>query len=85
MKKIIQIISLFILVMTLTACSESFSGTAKNSSGEIEFVSKEKPLPNFLVTRSVRIGAFGDMLIHSRVYNDAKVEGGYDFTPMVEA
>lgn len=84
MKKIIQIISLFILVMTLTACSETFSGTAKNTSGEIEFVSKEKPLPNFLLTRSVRIGAFGDMLIHSRVYNDAKVEGGYDFTPMVE-
>jgi poly-gamma-glutamate capsule biosynthesis protein CapA/YwtB (metallophosphatase superfamily) len=29
------------------------------------------------------IGAIGDILIHDRVYNDAKKENGYDFKPMI--
>ena len=29
------------------------------------------------------IGAIGDILIHDRVYNDAKTDNGYDFKPMI--
>lgn len=36
-----------------------------------------------LWVREVTIGAIGDLLIHSRVYNDAKTATGYDFLPMV--
>ncbi len=84
MRKIIRVLCLFMLVLTLSACTEPFSGPAKDTNVGMDFVNIEKALPNYLLTRSVRLGAFGDMLIHSRVYNDAKVEGGYDFTPMVE-
>ncbi len=31
----------------------------------------------------ITLGAVGDILIHNSVYNDAKTETGYDFTPML--
>jgi poly-gamma-glutamate capsule biosynthesis protein CapA/YwtB (metallophosphatase superfamily) len=34
--------------------------------------------------QEVTISAIGDMLIHNSVYNDAKVDEGYDFKPMLE-
>ncbi|WP_214482401.1 CapA family protein [Bacillus sp. SM2101] len=34
-------------------------------------------------TTSLTIGAVGDILLHSTVYNDAKTSDGYDFTPMM--
>jgi poly-gamma-glutamate synthesis protein (capsule biosynthesis protein) len=70
--------------MTVSACTERFEGTGQDAFNGLPMIEKEKDVPDELFTKSVRIGAFGDMLIHSRVYNDAKVEGGYDFTPMVE-
>lgn len=35
-------------------------------------------------SKRITLGAIGDILIHDRVYNDAKVKKGYDFTPMFE-
>ncbi|MBP2242280.1 poly-gamma-glutamate synthesis protein (capsule biosynthesis protein) [Cytobacillus eiseniae] len=32
----------------------------------------------------ITLGAIGDILIHDWVYNDAKTETGYDFTPMFQ-
>ncbi|UOR10909.1 CapA family protein [Halobacillus amylolyticus] len=32
----------------------------------------------------ISISAIGDMLIHDRVYNDAKTSNGYDFMPMLK-
>ena len=31
---------------------------------------------------TITLGAIGDILIHDSVYNDAKTDAGYDFTPM---
>jgi poly-gamma-glutamate synthesis protein (capsule biosynthesis protein) len=84
MKNIHPFISIILLVVVLSGCSEPFEGTAKDIWVGLPAIKKEKAVPNELFTKSVRIGAFGDMLIHSRVYNDAKVEEGYDFMPMVE-
>ncbi|GAB3045512.1 CapA family protein [Virgibacillus ainsalahensis] len=36
-------------------------------------------------TQKITFAAIGDMLIHERVYQDARIENGYDFTPMLEA
>ncbi|MCM3584434.1 CapA family protein [Mesobacillus maritimus] len=33
--------------------------------------------------QTVTLGAIGDILIHDRVYMDAQVKDGYDFTPML--
>ena len=35
-------------------------------------------------SQTVSIGAIGDILIHSRVYNDAATDHGYDFAPMIQ-
>ncbi|MDQ0268610.1 CapA family protein [Cytobacillus purgationiresistens] len=40
---------------------------------------------NKQLTMKATIGAVGDILIHDRVYNDAKTEQGYNFSPMLEA
>lgn len=36
------------------------------------------------LSTSITLGAIGDILIHDWVYNDAKTETGYDFTPMFQ-
>ncbi|SEN82969.1 poly-gamma-glutamate synthesis protein (capsule biosynthesis protein) [Amphibacillus marinus] len=35
-------------------------------------------------TYQVTIGAIGDILIHDRVYDDARIDNGFNFIPMVE-
>ncbi|SES97014.1 poly-gamma-glutamate synthesis protein (capsule biosynthesis protein) [Oceanobacillus limi] len=45
-------------------------------------ISDSKQALNF--KQEITISAIGDLLIHRPVYNDAKVEGGYDFTPMLK-
>ena len=40
---------------------------------------KENPFP------TISLAAVGDVLIHDRVYNEAKTEDGYDFMPMVKS
>src|SRR5699024_2305391 len=40
---------------------------------------KEHPYP------TITLAAVGDLLIHDRVYNEAKTEDGYDFMPMIES
>lgn len=39
----------------------------------------------FEETKEITVSAIGDILIHDRVYNDAKVEEGYDFSPMLSS
>lgn len=44
------------------------------------------PTPPSPVTQKVSLAAIGDVLIHNSVYNDARTkDGGFDFTPMLEA
>ncbi|WP_317450893.1 CapA family protein [Alkalibacillus aidingensis] len=47
---------------------------------EPKFVDKEPRT----VTTSLTLNAIGDILIHSPVYEDARTENGFDFTPMFE-
>src|SRR5690625_3757329 len=35
--------------------------------------------------QAITVSAVGDILIHDRVYNDARTENGYDFKPMLRA
>jgi len=35
------------------------------------------------IKQEISVSAIGDILIHDRVYNDAKVDDGYDFYPML--
>lgn len=44
-----------------------------------ELAQKEHPYPTII------LAAVGDLLIHDRVYNEAKTEDGYDFMPMIES
>lgn len=43
------------------------------------FNQKEHPYP------TITLVAVGDLLIHDRVYNEAKTENGYDFMPVIES
>lgn len=37
-----------------------------------------------LYSKTITLGAVGDILIHDWIYNDAKTADGYDFTPMFQ-
>lgn len=45
---------------------------------------KQAVLSSKMIVESVTLGAIGDILIHDWVYNDAKTQKGYDFTPMFQ-
>lgn len=75
---------LYIILLFVVGCSEVFTGEGHDVNIKQEINVIEKKLPDVLVTRRVRLGGFGDVLIHGRVYDDARVNGGFDFTPMVE-
>ncbi|RDW17187.1 capsular biosynthesis protein [Oceanobacillus arenosus] len=81
--KFCRLIFVVFSMMIMTACSESSEivDTVGNSSlGEVSLKEKEQPI----ITKEISLTAIGDMLIHSPVYLDAKVDGGYDFLPMLE-
>ncbi len=44
----------------------------------------EEPPEKEPAVTEIDIAAIGDLLIHSRVYNDAETEDGYNFMPMLE-
>lgn len=75
---------LYIILLFVVGCSGVFTGEGHDVNIKQEINVIEKKLPDVLVTRRVRLGGFGDVLIHGRVYDDARVNGGFDFTPMVE-
>ncbi|GAA0597404.1 CapA family protein [Virgibacillus siamensis] len=73
----------FLLLMiccTLFACSDET--TDKNASNHEIIKLEEKKKPES-VHKEITMTAIGDMLIHDSVYEDAKVEKGYDFSPML--
>ncbi|SFO76052.1 poly-gamma-glutamate synthesis protein (capsule biosynthesis protein) [Halolactibacillus alkaliphilus] len=75
---------LYIILLFVVGCSEVFTGEGHDVNIKREIKAVEKKVPDALITRRVRLGGFGDVLIHGRVYDDARVNGGFDFTPMVE-
>lgn len=75
---------IYIILFFVVGCSEVFTGEGHDVRIKQGMNVVEKELPDVLVTRRVSLGGFGDVLIHGRVYDDARVNGGFDFTPMVE-
>lgn len=47
-------------------------------------LTKSAAIANKAFVATITLGAIGDILIHDWVYNDAKIETGYDFTPMFQ-
>lgn len=47
-------------------------------------VAKQAVLSSKTFVQSATLGAIGDILIHDWVYNDAKTQKGYNFTPMFQ-
>lgn len=86
-KRLIPIIVVLILLVGCMGISQPESAshskhksllTEKNQNGEL-FTSLAPVLTEIDIT------AIGDLLIHSRVYEDAEVDGGYDFRPMLQS
>lgn len=52
----------------------------------VEEEPEEEPEPSEpeVIENEITISAVGDMLIHERVYDDARTEDGFDFVPMLE-
>ena len=75
------------VLLILTACQQEVSVPEKTESeqtltlGEIVEPELEQEPEEKEVT--ITVGAIGDVLLHGRVYDTAKVEGGYDFMPML--
>lgn len=72
---------IFIIFIILVGCS------SKTVNHEIEnemspSLVEQKQDETKKVEKEITISAVGDILIHDRVYHDAKVEAGYDFLPM---
>ncbi|SER37777.1 poly-gamma-glutamate synthesis protein (capsule biosynthesis protein) [Gracilibacillus ureilyticus] len=77
-----------LIVLLITGCSnevpneadhqlKQINGDEKNETGNlIESLTQE--------IHSIHIAAVGDLLIHDRVYNEAKTDKGYNFLPMLE-
>lgn len=84
-----------LLVLFLFGCSanQSESTNVENNvtenqenNSEVEIVDEpiEEPDPEpEPIVEEITVSAIGDMLIHSRVYNDAKSGNGYNFMPML--
>ncbi|WP_227938588.1 CapA family protein [Alkalihalobacillus deserti] len=77
-----QFLIIAILIVNLVACQYTEEKAIKEIIAEpivgsetIELIEEEV---------SITIGSIGDVLLHSRVYNRAKTEDGYDFLPMLE-
>ncbi|WP_188457006.1 CapA family protein [Virgibacillus oceani] len=87
---ILILLTIFMLLF-VAACSndkeniETTSDPNKEPQTETEKEEQEKPKEPEKIEKEITISAIGDMLIHSQVYKDAKVAGGYDFTPMLDA
>ncbi|WP_077617936.1 CapA family protein [Bacillus sinesaloumensis] len=81
-------ISLLILLLVPISVYFTLNNLKANTSTEAriiqnhEFKKTEQAFRPF--TTSMTLGAIGDILIHSTVYDDAKTGDGYDFKPMIE-
>lgn len=77
------------LCFLLVACN----GKLENETSDQERVAashpekvmeNKEPKETMDIKQEITISAIGDMLIHNSVYNDARTDAGYDFTPMLE-
>lgn len=79
-RKGIIFIAVFLIAFSLLAgCNDTTASESKGHEKKAAKVDKKHP-----PKQEISIAAIGDMLIHSQVYEDAKTETGYDFTPMLK-
>lgn len=83
MKFVKQAIGVFLILLTVACQNEMRPGPTDLNTFDLRFSTPfQKEGERF--RQSVTVGTVGDILIHDRVYDDAKVEGGFDFWPMLE-
>lgn len=78
-----MVIALLLLLVGCLENEEEFLADNHNKR-QIETNTKKEHLDLNPKTTSVQLAAIGDVLIHERVYNDALIESGYNFMPMLE-
>lgn len=76
-------VSLTIIIALLVIAMVTFD--MKQSRDQLVHLHKEKQmeLTGKELVKEAKIGGIGDILIHDRVYHDAKTKTGYDFHPML--
>jgi poly-gamma-glutamate capsule biosynthesis protein CapA/YwtB (metallophosphatase superfamily) len=87
--KFIKAVLLLLMLVVLVSCGKDIAEgtlnqdrTAGSHSGKsTDSRDLKEPIE---ITKEISITAIGDMLIHNSVYNDAKINQGYDFKPMLE-
>lgn len=80
-QKIWMILLLWIFI-GLVGCSTSEDEMNTDNSERTDGVEQKEQRE---AKQEITLSAVGDILIHDRVYDDAKVKDGYDFYPMLEA
>lgn len=79
--------SLALTVFLLAGCAAN-PATLADESQPLAFETRNLPVAvapaELSMTRSASLSAIGDILIHERVYLDAKTADGFDFNPMFE-
>ncbi len=78
----IWMILLLCIFIGLVGCSTSEDEMDTDNSERTDGVEQKEQRE---AKQEITLSAVGDILIHDRVYDDAKVKGGYDFYPMLEA
>jgi len=74
---------LLFITAVLTGCGDDPQAGADPTGAkerEVQLQKKDQPI----IEQEITLAAVGDILIHDRVYDDAAVETGYDFRPMLE-
>nr|WP_224077146.1 CapA family protein [Planococcus chinensis] len=78
---------LILMCLFLAGCFSKSNNAAPVLEVE-EFEARSIPVaiipPKLIKTSTASLSAVGDVLIHERVYLDAKTESGFDFTPMLD-
>lgn len=79
---IIGLLLLLTLTVFLTSCTDQEEAVqaTDHESKEVMIQSKSQKK----IEQEITFSAIGDILIHAPVYNDARVEDGYDFTSMLD-
>ncbi|PAV30666.1 capsular biosynthesis protein [Virgibacillus profundi] len=79
-----SIVGLFVVLFILLAgCTDNNDEVLYSNKHESKETMVQQKAPKKII-QEITLSAIGDLLIHSPVFQDAKVEEGYDFTPMLE-
>ncbi|QDP39129.1 CapA family protein [Radiobacillus deserti] len=85
MKRIFFVIVLLLFsALVLISCREQENSKEDKEYQQEELVEKEQIEEPKVEEKEITLSAIGDILLHKRVFDDAKTETGYDFTPFFE-